>query len=89
MAVLKEVTGAGGEIKATGGYVSAVVLTPAAVAATAELRDGGATGTVLLTLKATIGGLSVPVSFPRPVGLATDIYVTLDGEGALCSVAYE
>jgi len=72
---ITEVT-ASGAVKATGGYVFMVSLTAGSDAATLELRNGGAAGTIVLTLKAGAGA-SVVAPIPRGALLSTGIYMTL------------
>jgi len=83
---LKQLT-ASGAVKATGGYVFGVYLTGGSDAAQADLRDGGAAGTIVLTVTAGAGVTAPVVIAPRAV-LSTGIYVTLAGTGPKCSVAY-
>lgn len=67
--------------------VTAVVLTAGADAASVVLRDGGAGGTVRLTLKAAANS-SVPVIFPSGVVFGSGVHVTLTGTSPTVSVAY-
>lgn len=68
--------------------VHSVVLTPAAAASTAELRDGGVAGLVRLTLTAVANGESVSWTSAGAGGVlfALGCYVNLTGAGALVSV---
>lgn len=67
--------------------LGAVVLTAGSAAATLTLRSGGASGTVLLTLKAP-AETSVPVRFGGPDGGPDiiDLHATLAGTGAEASL---
>ena len=77
-----------GTVKTTGAIVKLVILIPAAAATTLVLRDGGAGGTVKLSLQAPISGQSVPVPMPDGVTFATDIHATLVGAAAEAFVGY-
>lgn len=61
----------------------ALVLTPAAAAASAVIREGGASGTVVLTLNAVANGSAVVV--PGPIAIRGP-HLTLSGVGALFHV---
>jgi hypothetical protein len=79
----KEYSATGLLVAGTGGAavpISGCVLTPAAAACTAVLREGGAGGAVVLTLAAIANGPSVP--FPVPM-VIRDPHLTLTGAGAL------
>jgi hypothetical protein len=60
------------------------VLTPAAAAVTAVIREGGASGTIVMSLQAAANGNSVVVApgVPMPI---MDPHVTLTGAGVLFS----
>lgn len=86
------------DVSATGAVVAqgkavgflSVTLTPAAALATAVVRTGGASGTVLARLQAAASGASVEFSAKAEHGiLARDgIHVTLSGAGAFATIEY-
>lgn len=66
-----------GTVYAGPGYVMGLLLTAGADAASATLRAGGPTGTVVLTIKAAAGS---SVSFaPAAAAAVPDLHVTLTG----------
>lgn len=60
------------------------VLTPAAAAVTAVIREGGVSGTIVMSLQAAANGNSVVVTPPGPMPL-NNPHVTLTGAGVLFS----
>lgn len=83
---IEQVSATGQVVSGRNQYVRQVVLTAAAEAVVAELRDGTGTGDVLLTVKAGVGATtSVDLT---DVVFAGGIHVTLTGAGALASVVY-
>lgn len=64
---------------------SQIILSPAAAVATAEIKEGGTGGTVVLTLQAAANGGSVVVS--GPIRIRDPYLSTLSGAGASLSVA--
>jgi hypothetical protein len=75
----KELT-ATGDIHSGPAVIHGVTLTPAAAVATAVIREGGAGGTVVLSLQAAANGGSVVV----PLCLSIqNPHLTLAGAGAL------
>jgi hypothetical protein len=83
------------QVSATGNVASgqrrlhSVVLSPAAAAATLEVRDG-ASGPIRLALKALINGPSVPWAAGDRSGIpfSSAIHATLTGAGALASFEF-
>lgn len=74
-------------VTATSGRLHRIVLTAAADAATAVVRRGGASGTVVLSIKAAIGA-TVPVDVGGAL-CAAGIHVTLTGTGPTCTVVWD
>ncbi len=77
-----------GTFKATKTRVKKVILTAAAAAATLVLRDGGAGGTVRLTLGAAIGTSAIMNYDSDPLGFGTDVHATIGGAGAVADIGY-
>lgn len=65
----------------------AVVLTADAATSTVEVRDGGSTGTVVLTLS-VVANETVTFTPASTAALSKGIYLTLSGTGAVASVMY-
>ena len=76
-----------GVVTAAGAKLHRVILTAAADAVTAVIRRGGASGTVVLSIKAAIA-TTVPVDVGG-AWCAGGIHVTLTGTGPACTVVYE
>jgi hypothetical protein len=70
-------TADGGTTKIT---IHGLVLTPAAAAATAVIRENGSGGTIRMSLQAAASGGSVIVNVPFQIA---DPHVTLGGAGVL------
>lgn len=88
-AAIKQLT-ADGEVGVAGAprTLFTVVLTAGADAATVDLKTGGATGTVLLTVKAAAAGTTF-VDFDDGVVFGSGIYVDFTaGTSPVASVAY-
>lgn len=77
-----------GTFKATPTAVKAVTITAAAAAATVIIRDGGAGGTVRISLNAPVGASSSVAYLYDPVWFATDVHCTIGGAGALVDIGY-
>lgn len=77
-------------IKASGGELVAVVLTPAAATATLIIYDNPSTnsGTVLCKLQAAADGGSVQFAPPKSWKASTGIYAAITGTGANATVLY-
>jgi signal transduction histidine kinase len=82
------------EITATGTFrtgatrVCSIILTAAAAAVTAIIRDNGAGGTVRATLAAPIGISAIWTSDPG-IAFGTDVHVTLSGAGVVCDIGWK
>lgn len=78
-----------GTVKATGGVVKQVIVTPAAAIVTLVLRDGGAGGTTKLEAQAAASGGTVQINMAND-GLifSTDVHATITGAGALCYIGF-
>jgi hypothetical protein len=83
--VIARLTGTG-DVTTHDAYLSAVVLTAAAAAASATVRSGGATGPVILTVKAGVEATAVVRLDDAFCG--GGIHVTLAGAGAEVSVTH-
>jgi hypothetical protein len=79
---LTETGNAGGS---NGGELMSAVLTPAAAVSTLVVRQGGAGGTVILTLQAAANGGSVQARF-EGLGYSGQLHATLTGAGALATI---
>lgn len=79
----KHFTGTG-DISAGPAVLWGFVLTPAAAAVTAVIREGGSGGTIVMSLQAAANGASVVVAFAAPM-VFNDPHVTLGGAGVLFS----
>jgi len=77
-----------GTFKATPTMVKSVTLTAAAAAATLVLRDGGAGGTVRLTLGAAIGTSVTAGYILDPLAFGTDVHATIGGAAAVADIGY-
>lgn len=76
-----------GAVTAASSRLRSVVLTGGSDAATAVIRKGGASGTVILSVKAaTATTVPVPLSGSWCEG---GIHVTLTGTGPTCTVEWE
>lgn len=84
---ITEVT-ATGTVKSTKTKVRLYILTPVGAITTAVIRDGGAGGTVRMSLQAAANGQSVVVSVPDGQPFGTDVHATLAGAGGLLYVGY-
>lgn len=62
----------------------AVVLTPAAAAATCNIREGGVGGTIVLSLSAPVSGQSVVI--PVPITIKDPAVTDIVGAGATVNV---
>lgn len=82
---LKELN-ASDAVKAAPGWVYSVTLTAAAVAATLEIRNGGALDTVVKTIKAAIGATCL--CDLEGALFSQGIYASITGAGALASFEY-
>jgi hypothetical protein len=67
--------------------VYAATLAAGSDTATLELRDGGASGTVLLTLRAP-ANTTATAQFPCGVVFSSGVYVDLSGTGPAAAVAF-
>ncbi len=80
---LKQFSGTGDVVATAEVCLLAVVLTPAAANASAVIKEGGSSGTVVLTLNAVANGSAVVV--PGPIAIRGP-HLTLSGAGALFHV---
>lgn len=80
---LQQFSGTGDIAAAVEARLFSLILTPAAVAASAVIREGGSGGTVVLTLNAAANGSAVVVQGPIVI---RGPHLTLSGAGALFSV---
>jgi len=77
-----------GTVLARGGRVWAVSLDGTA-SASAELRDGGAGGTLRWTLATGPSAIPVVATFPAGLEFKTDIHLILAGVAARANVAFD
>lgn len=88
MVFIEQAASAGATAKATPTIVRMIILTPAAAATTLVLKDGGAGGTVKISLQTAASGSSVVIPIPDGLSFATDVHAILVGAAGLAYIGY-